>query len=292
MRDVGLVAAFSVMVLMDLVGNTMVILVILLNKSMKTPMNRLLLNLAVADVTVAIFTALQFVLGPFYQHPTGSTGALLCKFITGGPMIWTAALVSICNLVAISYERWEKVSSEASPKYSACSNYLSASHQLNPPDISTYQPVTNLLAKLLTHLSTYPPIFRPSNLRWVTKVMTRSTTPWNLSVTPVYLPHSSPSFQCCLRLTKWSLISCNLFGGKAGLSSNLKEINHNISVYHVEWGVSPPIKGIKARQLLLPPILDTHRTYLTIYLLPYLMPTHAAILSIGYLPPYYLHVLC
>lgn len=105
MRDVGLVAAFSVMVLMDLVGNTMVILVILLNKSMKTPMNRLLLNLAVADVTVAIFTALQFVLGPFYQHPTGSTGVLLCKFITGGPMIWTAALVSICNLVAISYER-------------------------------------------------------------------------------------------------------------------------------------------------------------------------------------------
>lgn len=105
MRDVGLVAAFSVMVLMDLIGNTMVILVILLNKSMKTPMNRLLLNLAVADVAVAIFTALQFVLGPFYQHPTGSTGALLCKFITGGPMIWTAALVSICNLVAISYER-------------------------------------------------------------------------------------------------------------------------------------------------------------------------------------------
>ncbi|XP_058970057.2 neuropeptide receptor 22-like [Pocillopora verrucosa] len=109
MRDVGLVAAFSVMVLMDLVGNTMVILVILLNKSMKTPMNRLLLNLAVADVTVAIFTALQFVLGPFYQHPTGSTGALLCKFITGGPMIWTAALVSICNLVAISYERYQAV---------------------------------------------------------------------------------------------------------------------------------------------------------------------------------------
>lgn len=105
MEDVALVVAFSVMVLMDLVGNTMVILVILLNKSMRTPMNRLLLNLAVADMVVAIFTAIQFVLGPLYQHPSGSTGALLCKFITGGPMTWTAALVSICNLVAISYER-------------------------------------------------------------------------------------------------------------------------------------------------------------------------------------------
>ncbi|XP_022782831.1 pyroglutamylated RFamide peptide receptor-like [Stylophora pistillata] len=109
MEDVGLVVAFSVIVLMDLVGNTMVILVILLNKSMRTPMNRLLLNLAVADMVVAIFTAIQFVLGPFYQHPSGSTGALLCKFITGGPMTWTAALVSICNLVAISYERYQAV---------------------------------------------------------------------------------------------------------------------------------------------------------------------------------------
>ena len=105
MEYAGLSVAFSVMVLMDLIGNTMVVLVILLNKSMRTPMNRLVLNLALADMVVAIFTAIQFVIGPLYQHPSGTTGSLLCKFITGGTMTWTAAVVSICNLVAISFER-------------------------------------------------------------------------------------------------------------------------------------------------------------------------------------------
>ena len=101
MEYIGLSVAFSVMVLMDLIGNSMVVLVILLNKSMRTPMNRLMLNLALADMVVAVFVAIQFVIGPKYQHPSGTTGSLLCKFITGG----TAAMVSICNLVVISVER-------------------------------------------------------------------------------------------------------------------------------------------------------------------------------------------
>lgn len=156
MRDVGLVAAFSVMVLMDLVGNTMVILVILLNKSMKTPMNRLLLNLAVADVTVAIFTALQFVLGPFYQHPTGSTGVLLCKFITGGPMIWTAALVSICNLVAISYERWEVFHPKPPPNIQhAPTTYRLPTNPTHPTSLPTNQ--------LLPYLPNYWPTYLPTH---------------------------------------------------------------------------------------------------------------------------------
>lgn len=105
MEYVGLSIAFSIMVLMDLIGNSMVILVVLLNKSMRTPMNRLMLNLALADMVVAVFVAIQFVIGPTYEHPIGTTGSLLCKFITGGTFAWTAALVSVCNLVAISVER-------------------------------------------------------------------------------------------------------------------------------------------------------------------------------------------
>lgn len=105
MEYIGLSVAFSIMVLMDLFGNTMVILVVLLNKSMRTPMNRLMLNLALADMVVALFVAIQFVIGPKYQHPSGPTGSFLCKFITGGTMTWTAAMVSICYLVVISIER-------------------------------------------------------------------------------------------------------------------------------------------------------------------------------------------
>lgn len=102
---VGLITAFSFMVVMDLVGNSLVVLVFFLNKSTRTAMNKLVLNLATADMVVAIFVAIQFVIGPMYKHPSGTTGALVCKFLTGGTMAWTAALVSACNLVAISVER-------------------------------------------------------------------------------------------------------------------------------------------------------------------------------------------
>jgi len=104
-ENIGLSVAFSIMVLIDLFGNTMVVLVVLLNKSMRTPMNRLMLNLALADMVVAVFVAIQFIIGPEYKHPLGTTGSLLCKLITGGYMTWTAAMVSICYLVVISVER-------------------------------------------------------------------------------------------------------------------------------------------------------------------------------------------
>lgn len=105
MRYTGLITAFSFMVVLDLAGNSLVVIVFLLNKSMRTAMNILVLNLAIADIVVAIFVAIQFVIGPMYKHTSGTTGAILCKFLTGGTVTWTAALVSACNLVAISVER-------------------------------------------------------------------------------------------------------------------------------------------------------------------------------------------
>ena len=97
--------AFLIIVLMGLVGNTLVILVIRLTKTMRPPMNMLLLNLAVADMVVAVFVAIQFVIEPTFEHPPGTTGLWLCKFITGGTITWSAAAVSVGNLVAISIER-------------------------------------------------------------------------------------------------------------------------------------------------------------------------------------------
>jgi hypothetical protein len=53
----ALTAAFVVMILSDLIGNTLVILTVIKTRAMRTPMNYLLVNLAVADMTVAIFIA-------------------------------------------------------------------------------------------------------------------------------------------------------------------------------------------------------------------------------------------
>ncbi|EDO25497.1 predicted protein [Nematostella vectensis] len=55
--QIALTTFFSFLVVTDLIGNTLVILVIVTNKTARTPMNFLLINLAVADMMVAIFIA-------------------------------------------------------------------------------------------------------------------------------------------------------------------------------------------------------------------------------------------
>lgn len=51
----GMASVFAVLILVNFVGNSLVIRIIHTNRYMKTPMNYLLMNLAVADMTVAGF---------------------------------------------------------------------------------------------------------------------------------------------------------------------------------------------------------------------------------------------
>ena len=66
---ISFAAAFSVMAVVDIFGNTLVILVVLTNKSMKTPVNYLLVNLAVGDILVAVFFGIQYIITPVVTHP-------------------------------------------------------------------------------------------------------------------------------------------------------------------------------------------------------------------------------
>ena len=47
------------MVAINLIGNSLVCLVVLKDKSMRTPMNFLLVNLAVSDIIVGIFSTFR-----------------------------------------------------------------------------------------------------------------------------------------------------------------------------------------------------------------------------------------
>lgn len=94
------------MILADLFGNTLVIIVIINNKNIRTTMNYVLVNLAIADILVAIFMGIKFVIAPTFVHPGGKTGWYLCKFVTGGTTAWTAAIASIYSLVAIAVEAY------------------------------------------------------------------------------------------------------------------------------------------------------------------------------------------
>lgn len=103
---IGFAMTFSVMVIVNFIGNSLVISVVFLNKSMKTPINYLLMNLAVADMTVALFSSVQLIISPAISHPTGAKGTLLCKFLTGGDPAWIGAIASIFSLIALAFERY------------------------------------------------------------------------------------------------------------------------------------------------------------------------------------------
>ena len=98
--------ALSILVLISLVGNTLVILTVLINKPMQTTLNYLLVNLAVADMMFALFIGIEYVVTPFVTHPEGNTGQYLCKFVTGGTIAWVGGAVSILCLVYIAVERY------------------------------------------------------------------------------------------------------------------------------------------------------------------------------------------
>lgn len=102
----ALTATFSLFVTACVVGNSLVILVLLREKSSRTPMNFLLVNLAVADMLVGIFIAPRFVFLDTFTHPHGTSGTWLCKIITGGNITWTAGACSVFTLVAIAFERY------------------------------------------------------------------------------------------------------------------------------------------------------------------------------------------
>ena len=77
----------------------------------RTPINYLLLNLAVADALYMMFIApnLLFVRLSLIHHPDGMTGTVLCKLLTSGQIGWVGAISSIVTLAVIAVERYYAV---------------------------------------------------------------------------------------------------------------------------------------------------------------------------------------
>ena len=104
--QIGITAAFCFLVIADLIGNTLVCLVVYRNRIMRTPMNYLLVNLAASDITVAIFIAVRYILPLLFTHPKGRTGDVMCQLFTGEAFVWVGALASAFSLVCIALERY------------------------------------------------------------------------------------------------------------------------------------------------------------------------------------------
>ena len=72
----------------------------------RTSINYLLMNLAIADLVVAIFFIPRHILVHAFRHPDGVTGTLVCKLFTGGNLAWVGGTTSIVTLIAIATERY------------------------------------------------------------------------------------------------------------------------------------------------------------------------------------------
>ena len=107
-NDVVLSVTFLLLSLTDFVGNVLVCLIILQRKRFRfrrSTLDFLFLNLALADITVAVFAIPRYVLNHAFAHPLGSVGDFLCRFVTGGNLMWTGGAASVFTLVTIAFER-------------------------------------------------------------------------------------------------------------------------------------------------------------------------------------------
>ena len=96
--------------ILNLFGNTLVCVVILRNRNMRTPLNYLLFNLVVADTMIGVFSVPTIVFRPFVSYKAkGIAAVLLCKFIIHGTLIHPCGQVSALSLAAIAFERYQAV---------------------------------------------------------------------------------------------------------------------------------------------------------------------------------------
>jgi len=97
----------SLLVIASIMGNILVCTVIKKNRDMRTPINYLLVNLAVADILFAVFYIPKIILGQtFIEQPEGVAGGLLCTLLTNGTLAWVGASSTVLTLVAIATGRY------------------------------------------------------------------------------------------------------------------------------------------------------------------------------------------
>lgn len=103
--DIVRIVQLSVLVPINLIGNSLVCIMVATQPAMRSPMNWLLVNLSVADMTVAVFMVLDQLFLHLVEHPDNALGNYLCKFVTGKLFSWIGSVVSVLTLLTIAWER-------------------------------------------------------------------------------------------------------------------------------------------------------------------------------------------
>ncbi|XP_068708163.1 pyroglutamylated RF-amide peptide receptor-like [Montipora foliosa] len=107
--QIGITTANSILAVLNVVGNSLVCLVVIRHQDMRTSINYLLMNLAVADMLVGLFFTPQYIFMHMFTHPDGVAGNTLCKLLTGSNVAWVGGATSVFTLVVIAIERYSAV---------------------------------------------------------------------------------------------------------------------------------------------------------------------------------------
>ena len=105
-------AVHSLLVAATLIGNVLVCHAILRNRVLQTPLNYLLMNLAIADTMIVISFTPRHILEGLYHHPGGLVGEILCKTITSDTFTWVGGVASAISLVVMAYERFAAITAQ------------------------------------------------------------------------------------------------------------------------------------------------------------------------------------
>ena len=137
-QDIVFRTISSILIMTNVVGNSLVILVIIRSRSMKTPLNYLLLNLAVADLTGGVFLAPSLMLEPTTTYPPGLTGEVLCRLFASAYVGWAGFSSSVYSLVFIAFER-----------YFAIMKPLSIRHRITIKKVKIFIPASWIIGAIL-----------------------------------------------------------------------------------------------------------------------------------------------
>ena len=102
--DTVLLPFYVIIFISGVIGNSLFITVVRKRRCMHTTVNLLLTNVAVSDVISLLFCLPGIVLR-FFEHPTGSLGSFLCKFVSMHLVAGVTLLVSGLTFTLIAVER-------------------------------------------------------------------------------------------------------------------------------------------------------------------------------------------
>ena len=102
---------YAVIICFGVSGNAFIIATVLRNSKLHTPFNYLVVNLAISDICVFVFSLPIVVFSECFAWPLGDSFCLFSR-----PLFYVFSGVSVATMVTLSFERYRAVATPLAPK--------------------------------------------------------------------------------------------------------------------------------------------------------------------------------